>query len=488
MAGKRGRVPINYFSFTSNSDLSDEISEKQEGKDKETIEQEGEVEDDPQDEEYFENYGFNMQIHLEMLQDESRTSTYQSAIASLSHLPHSNNILDDKTIINTSEDVSELSDNSLATMKNKVVMDVGCGTGILSIFCAREGQAAKVIGVDASELTSITSQIVERNGFGDKISIVQCDMEEFVFDPNERIDVIVSEWMGTLLLFESMISAVIYARDEVFKINSTLSDVEGVDNMPILLPSSASIFLHPVNMQERWDERIDYWDDVYGLDMGPVKERVTSHYYARPNITDIIKASSLIGSSPSECVWDCDMRLVSNQDTAFIHHEWIIQMVDDNKKDEEEEMKSVVTTSSSSGGGERSIQICHGFVGWFDTLFPSSSPQDQSNTPPPIILSTSPLSPPTHWKQTLLLFDTPLEINPSLHDRMSVGFKMVKNEDYPRHYRVEVGCCLMKIGETKQQCEDRIKIETSSNVESGEKEEDIIREKFVRHKIWPLWR
>ena len=43
-----------------------------------------------------------------MLKDQVRTSSYQKAIQSSSHL-----------------------------IKDKVVMDVGCGTGILSLFCAQ---------------------------------------------------------------------------------------------------------------------------------------------------------------------------------------------------------------------------------------------------------------------------------------------------------------------------------------------------------------
>ena len=53
----------------------------------------------------------------EMLKDEVRTKTYRDAVYQNKHL-----------------------------FKGKVVLDVGCGTGILSLFCAKAG-AAKVIGV-----------------------------------------------------------------------------------------------------------------------------------------------------------------------------------------------------------------------------------------------------------------------------------------------------------------------------------------------------
>ena len=52
--------------------------------------------------------------------------------------------------------------------KDKVVLDVGCGTGILSMFCAQAG-AAKVIAVDNSDIINKARENVYENGFGDII-------------------------------------------------------------------------------------------------------------------------------------------------------------------------------------------------------------------------------------------------------------------------------------------------------------------------------
>jgi 2-polyprenyl-3-methyl-5-hydroxy-6-metoxy-1,4-benzoquinol methylase len=76
-------------------------------------------------------------IHEEMLKDTVRTLSYRNAILQNPHL-----------------------------FKDKVVLDVGCGTGILSMFCAKAG-AKMVIGVDMSNILDQAQKIVEKNGFAD---------------------------------------------------------------------------------------------------------------------------------------------------------------------------------------------------------------------------------------------------------------------------------------------------------------------------------
>ena len=55
--------------------------------------------------------------------------------------------------------------------KDKVVLDVGCGTGILSMFCAKAG-AKKVIAVDNSNIIDRAKEIVYENGLGEVITCV----------------------------------------------------------------------------------------------------------------------------------------------------------------------------------------------------------------------------------------------------------------------------------------------------------------------------
>lgn len=91
---------------------------------------------------YFDSYSHHA-IHEEMLKDEVRTRTYEIAIMQNSHL-----------------------------FDGKTVLDVGCGTGILSMFAAKAG-AKHVFGIDCSSIAEQARKIVEINGFADQITILK---------------------------------------------------------------------------------------------------------------------------------------------------------------------------------------------------------------------------------------------------------------------------------------------------------------------------
>jgi protein arginine N-methyltransferase 3 len=77
-----------------------------------------------------------------MIQDKVRTSTYANFILSNPQL-----------------------------FRDAVVLDVGCGTGILSLFAARAG-AKKVFAVDASPIAEKARAIVKANNCEDVITYV----------------------------------------------------------------------------------------------------------------------------------------------------------------------------------------------------------------------------------------------------------------------------------------------------------------------------
>jgi type I protein arginine methyltransferase len=96
--------------------------------------------------------------------------------------------------------------------KDKIVLDIGAGTGILSIFAAKAG-AKHVYAVENAEIAFFAREIIKQNGLEDKITVLKGKMEEIVL-PVEHVDIIISEWMGYFLLYESMLDSVLWARDK----------------------------------------------------------------------------------------------------------------------------------------------------------------------------------------------------------------------------------------------------------------------------------
>ncbi|KAG4305961.1 hypothetical protein PORY_000871 [Pneumocystis oryctolagi] len=181
---------------------------------------------------YYDSYA-HYGIHEEMLKDEIRTLSYRDAIYQNKHL-----------------------------FQDKIVLDVGCGTGILSMFAAKAG-AKLVIGIDMSDIIHQAEEIIKINGFSDKILLIKGRMEDIVL-PVDKVDIIVSEWMGYFLLYESMLEAVIVARDAYLK--------EG----GLMFPNKATMF-------------IAVWNDVYGFDFTPIQKLAM-----REPLVDIVELRAVV--------------------------------------------------------------------------------------------------------------------------------------------------------------------------------------------------
>lgn len=185
---------------------------------------------------YFDGYS-HIGIHETMLRDFSRTSAYAEAL-------NSNNEF----------------------LKDKIVLDVGCGTGILSLLAARAG-AKKVIGVDMSSIITRSRRVVEKNGYSNIITLIRGKIEEVVLplEEGEEVDVIVSEWMGYGLYFENMLPAVLYARDRYLRKDATFCNI---------MPSHASLFIEAISIkpQQLSEDRVVWWNNVYGFDMSDMTD------------------------------------------------------------------------------------------------------------------------------------------------------------------------------------------------------------------------
>lgn len=95
--------------------------------------------------------------------------------------------------------------NAKEHFEGRIVMDVGAGTGVLSIWAAQAG-AARVYAVEATAVAGHAEQLVAAQGLSNKITVLRGRVEDIQLP--EKVDVILSEWMGYFLLRESMVQSV----------------------------------------------------------------------------------------------------------------------------------------------------------------------------------------------------------------------------------------------------------------------------------------
>ncbi|KAL1842981.1 hypothetical protein VTJ49DRAFT_3458 [Mycothermus thermophilus] len=289
---------------------------------------------------YFESYAHN-DIHETMLKDRVRTEAYRDFIYTNRHL-----------------------------FSGKTVLDIGCGTGILSLFCAKAG-ASRVVAVDNSAILDRARENIIRNGLDDIITCVKGKIEEVTL-PVEQFDIIVSEWMGYCLLYEAMLPSVLFARDKYLKPDG------------LLVPSHTSMWLAPVSDAEYVDDTVSWWRDVYGFDFRAMQSGICDETRMA-----VMPAQSVCGSAHAFRM--LDLHTCTVKDLVFTD-KW------------RSEVKNLPE-------GEE----VDGFLVWFDCFFAESREEKVeedlsakewvSKGKERVAFTTGPFGEATHWRQGLCLID-----------------------------------------------------------------------------------
>lgn len=239
--------------------------------------------------------------------------------------------------------------------EGKTVLDVGCGTAILSMFASKAG-AKEVIAIDQSEIIYHAMDIADRNKI-ENIKFIKCRIEDLKLHAVtiDKVDIIISEWMGYFLLFEGMLDSVIFARDNYLKPDG------------LLLPNRCNISLVGLGDEQRHKEYIAFWDDVYGFDMSPMKSEVL-----KEAIVEVCNNEHVL--TDEQVIAEFDVKTVNYKCPNFLF-------------DFELNVKKSGKITA--------------FVGYFDTFF---------DLPEKVHFTTGCHSQSTHWKQVLFYIRKPVEV------------------------------------------------------------------------------
>ncbi|XP_060710874.1 histone-arginine methyltransferase CARM1 isoform X1 [Hemiscyllium ocellatum] len=278
---------------------------------------------------YFQFYGYLSQ-QQNMMQDYIRTGTYQRAIL-----------------------------QNHADFKDKVVLDVGCGSGILSFFAVQAG-ARKVFAVEASTMAQHAELLVKSNNLADRIFIIPGKVEEVNIP--EQVDIIISEPMGYMLFNERMLESYLHAK-KWLKPNGNL------------FPTLGDVHLAPFTDEQLYMEQFtkaNFWyqPSFHGVDLSALRGAAVDEYFKQP-IVDTFDIRILMAKSVKYTV---NFLEAEENDLHRIEIPFKFHML-------------------HSG-------LVHGLAFWFDVAFIGSQMT--------VWLSTAPTEPLTHWYQVRCLLQSPL--------------------------------------------------------------------------------
>lgn len=278
---------------------------------------------------YFQFYGYLSQ-QQNMLQDYIRTSTYEKAV-----------------LYNTKD------------FQDKVVLDVGAGSGILSFFSAQAG-ASRVYAVEASSMAEHAETLVGFNYLNDKIVVIAGKVEEIELP--EQVDVIISEPMGYMLYNERMLETYLHAKKWLKRDGKMFPTLGDLHVAPF---TDEALFMEQTTKASFWLQT-----HFHNIDLTPLHEAAIAEYFRQP-IVDTF-----------------DIRICT---AKSVRH--TVNFLETDETDLHKiEIPLEFTVLQSA--------TVHGLAFWFDVAFIGSTQT--------VWLSTAPTEPLTHWYQVRCLLNTPI--------------------------------------------------------------------------------
>ncbi|SCM24939.1 histone-arginine methyltransferase CARM1, putative [Plasmodium chabaudi adami] len=321
------------------------------------------------DDYYFDSYN-HMSIHRTMILDKVRTNSYYEFITKNKEI-----------------------------FKDKIVLDIGCGSSIISLFCS--DYAKIVVGIDNAEKILNKAQKIIKANHAKNIYLFQGKLEDhdiyidkeekniYYINKSENIenykkannitselkilkfDIIISEWMGYFLFYECMINTIIYAKYMYLKEDG------------YIFPNIVHLYLAGYNDSDYINNNFLIWDKpMYNKNFSQLK----------PNSKQFVQTAKIVNADKNNISTDIvkfatiNMYTFNKNDHLYVNSNFKIKINPD----------KMVTT------------LCFYFdcefhlFSYSESMKSSYEINNMSKSDNVVTLSTSILSEKTHWKQTLL--------------------------------------------------------------------------------------
>jgi len=172
----------------------------------------------------------------------------------------------------------------------------------------------------------------------------------------DKVDVIISEWMGYCLLYEAMLNSVLVARDKWLAPGG------------IIMPDRATMSICAIEDADYKDDKINFWDSVYGFNMSAIKTQALQE-----PLVDVVENKQVMTNHCRLHV--IDLYTVTAEQLSFSAPFKLAAMRDD---------------------------YCHAFVIYFDVEFTRCHKS--------VWFTTGPHATYTHWKQTVFYLNEVLSV------------------------------------------------------------------------------
>ena len=241
-----------------------------------------------------------------------------------------------------------------------IVLDVGAGSGILSVFAARAG-AGRVYAVERTSVAVLAQELAAANGVAEIVQVIHGDVMDVELP--EPVDVIVSEWLGGFGIDEGMLVPVIAARDRWLKPGGVM--------IPRLVTAWAGL------VHDRYlGETVEFLrDNPYGLRFDDLIEKTVNEIVYSGTFRHL--AAGDLRSEASR-LWTTDAQLIPLEQAQAPHEAETLLPVRDH-------------------GTANALAL------WFS-----------AELAPGVSLSIGPGDPPTHWGMTTAPLRSPVELTPGM--------------------------------------------------------------------------